>query len=313
MSKHLIYNASSAAGLGHVLTAVAVYADYARQTGRRFHLTCRTWNLRIDNSLDVDPIFAELFELETEGTDSIQLSERISNAAINDSNSLLLVGVGNKDIVNSFPEHERLHAHEMTHMREFRPLLENTIDHAADCIIIQTVSPFSSLRKDFPFFDLYPAPARLSDSLLHEALSGVALERHVGVHIRHGNGEFLHGRSEYGTDEFQQMVSKIMRTALDIAAERNLDIIAFSDNAPLLEQLHAEYGVKFVTHKMRPDKVWKDHLQALEQQERAQAISTMLRDFYALTQCANVVCGSSLFTTAAYIFSKHRAFTKVVS
>ena len=311
MSRHLIYNASSGAGLGHVLTAVAVYADYARQTGRRFHLTCRTWNLRIDNSLDVDPIFSQLFALETAGTDAIQLSERISNAAINDSNSLLLVGVGNKDIVNSFPEQERLHTQELTHMREFRPLLQNNIDHPADCIVIQTVSPFSSLRKDFPFFDAYPAPARLSDSLQHDALRGVAMARHVGVHIRHGNGEFLHGRSEGGSDDFQLLVSEIMRTALDIAAKRKLDIIAFSDSAALLEQLHAEYGVKFVPHTMRPDKVWKDHLQALEQPQRTQAISTMLRDFYALTQCANVVCGSSLFTTAAYIFSRYRAFTKV--
>lgn len=311
ISKHLIYNASSGAGLGHVLTAIAVYADYARNTGRCFHITCRTWNLRIDKSLDIDPIFTELFELESASSNAIQLSERACNAAINSCHSFLLVGEGNKDIANSFPEQEQLHAHEVTPMREFRPLLMNNVDHQADCIIIQTISPFSSLRKDFPFFAAYPAPARLSDSLQHDMLRQIALERCVGVHIRHGNGEFLHGRSEGGSDEFQLMVNEIMRTALSIAAQHSLDIIAFSDSTHLLQQLHIEHGVKFVPADARPDQIWTEYLQGLEQQDRAQAIRAMLGDFYALTQCAHVVCGSSLFTTAAYIFSRYREFTKI--
>ena len=318
-TKSLVYVTGQGLGAGHVLSCLAVLKHYAEKTGRQFHIVCNNWLMALNSRADIDPFLETFFKKET-------LADRRTNFSFNQvqsmiadaqerQDSFLIVGagvIGTERIRRHLGEHSFIDSAAFIEMNDFKELLPKHHACEHDHIIVDAEPPYQShgpnakpfdfLRDIPPFAPLdFPYPQRTMD-----------FDHHVGLHIRHGNGEFLHGRAGGDSDEFMTLVERVVNKAKSIAHEHSIDMLAFSDSFQLLEFLEHEYGIGNLGPDYLPDKAFQKHLKSnMGTGRKWHIVATALRDIDCLSKCSHVVCASSLFTQAAYIHSKHKRFTHI--
>lgn len=314
--KYTIYTPVARAGLGHCLTAITAYANYSSMTGREYLVNTKHWTSFLqDPSSDIDPFFKTYFDEKSFEGNGIDLSnsrvKSVYDQAGNESWETLVLVDKTSDI-EQFRK-VRLGAEIQGDVRfmlfsKFRKkYFLKQKDHPAKLIVIMVNEPTKGGRELKKVRDFNSAGS-FNPDYSYPDLGNIDLGKCVGIHLRHGNGEYLHGRLEGDDIKFERYVDRVVRKAQKLAKNENLDIIAFSDSNKLLARLKKKHGILIIKNENLPDKAWFDHLKSKQKEDKPQVIEKVMQDFYAIANCKHVVCGLSLFTMAAYFFSKHRSF-----
>jgi hypothetical protein len=193
----------------------------------------------------------------------------------------------------------------------FKPYIESGADHPADYIVVDSVSPVSASDPLQGVARYSPFPFFKSD-IRFPGLQGLNVEKLIGIHVRHGNGEHLHGRTEGNSTEFGNLLVNVEK-GVDKYLGNGNEIIASSDNRDVVRHFADSVGAIDVSTNDLTDLRHADYTGSRKNGDMLSALTLILRDFYVLSSCQKVFCGTSLFTVAAYIFSKRREFSVIGS
>ena len=315
-SRNLVYVAGVEIGVGHFLTSTSILKNYADRTNRKFHVICNKWVMCLDQQADIDPFYSMFFEEEVLKKNTFNISLKFATDTIESryQNKELFLVVGNRKhgltrLTKNLENMAFVDKASFMTITKFRPFIIDREDQPIDNIVVDTVTPFQSNSQSFDYYRNIPALAPLK---CPPPAQGIDLGRCVGLHIRHGNGEYLHGRTEGSMPEFDSLVENIVSSAKKISEQYSLQMIAFSDNRTLLEHLEREHGIISLNGENISTRTWQEQLKASESpKHKRQIVASAIRDIYCLSQCSRVVCGTSLFTLAAYIHSPFKNFVKV--
>ena len=308
----LIYQATDGVGIGHVLVSMSFYADYALRTGRKFFVSIAGTGLATDNSLDVDPFFSHLLNVtktdEAEFVFSQRMLRRCLNDAICDQKSILLVGRAQnpKRMQPQYPELFETDVRlSFLDRDDFHPKLHNGDDFEAPVMVIDNINSVEGkpgfeglLSKIEPF-------APFADDFQRWANQKLPDGQYIGVHVRHGNGEYLHGRRKGDDSDFglllNEMTSKTKKAARDHGIS---NILVFGDNSRTVRSLADQLGGMAPGFEDLTDIPFNEDLWSA--QDRFAKLKNVFRDFYLLSR-ATLICGApSLFVMGAYIWSSDR-------
>ncbi|NQY74743.1 MAG: hypothetical protein HRT90_08280, partial [Candidatus Margulisbacteria bacterium] len=206
--RNLIFFAGPIIGLGHFLTSVSIYKHYAFEHGRTFHIVCKNWNMAIDRTLDVDPLFSFM---DQEAISQVNVSYRsvMSLLEASKQQQRTTLVTADRDVLNSNSAEQFIFMHEsldlpgqnIAEWMESRTFRKNHLnasnDHHADNILIFNAPAVHDRSKDYKPYDQYNGFAPFSGNF--GAADAVVLDESIGLHIRHGNGEHLHNRVEGGS------------------------------------------------------------------------------------------------------------------
>lgn len=313
--KYFVYVPAARAGLGHFLTATTVYSHYSRLVGRAFYIDTKKWSsFLIQPEEDIDPFFSNYFNEKSFEKSGINLSQKGQKELYEKANKefwetlVVLPRNTNAEVFMSqgFSKDFRGNLSFIDFRKFRRKYLYKNREHSAKLIIMIVSEPTKGGR----WFGKVKSVKSLADfsTQLNEKMNLENLSDYIGIHVRHGNGEYLHGRIEGGDKKFENYVDRIVRTALRHQRKDGSPMIAFSDSVHCLTYLKEKHGILSLDGDDLPDDEWFQHLRSKDAQEKNRVIFKAMKDFYFLSQCKHVVCGSSLFTMAAYLFSKHRSF-----
>lgn len=315
LPKSLVYFANGGIGLGHFLACCSVYGEYARKTNRKFFIRLKPSVLAMDPTADVDPIFTDFFckkdidkrGIEISATEVDQYVEEMSDSASN------IVAVSREDFDGTDfirrISNKNLDPSKMNYMRnsDYAEYLLDGRDMDTEVIMIFGVIPYRFARKVFTESGYrVPFAAFADERLPFEVRPG--LSRCIGVHVRHGNGEHLHGRPEGGDGQFGIMLESIVRKAKEIKEKTGFGVVAFSDNRETVAYLGSELGADAPTASALSDQPHLKYLHSRSNENKYNRVVPIISDFYHLSNCYYIICGRSLFTYSAYLFSQHRNF-----
>jgi hypothetical protein len=294
----LIYRPGTGVGIGHILFAQAGFQAIAEKIGARFLTT-------LDNTLFAphgrereilescfrrDPSCTATFGIEA-------LHEALAGRKT--PGTRLLVG---RDDLGRRSE------------KEF-PGLRNA--HFLDRWDDERISLEVLSRYEIVFIDNITAESRLTDlcppmrPLLWPADRIAAAARavspdapYLAVHLRHGNGEHLHGRAEGTTGTFGEYMARIADRAMNTADEAGLaHIVCLSDNADTARDLAARTGGTAPDPGHLPDKPHMDYFRsASSAADHADRLEKVLIDLAVLGNGARIVGAPSLFCHAAALY-----------
>jgi len=341
--RHLLYYAGKGLGIGHVLVSMSVYADYAQRTGRKFHIMYRDCVLAVDPKADVDPFFERFFDLSKIDDRRVNVStEQVLQSLDGIRNGTcraVVVGnpihglhrlrkafsrlrffieairgnrnLGLKRIGLELSRSAIFRKTDFIGIAGFKHYIESGDDHPADYIVVDSVSPVSASDPLQGVARYSPFPFFRSD-IRFPGLQGLNVEKLIGIHVRHGNGEHLHGRTEGDSTEFDDLLVNVEK-GVDKYLGNGNGIIAFSDNKDVVRHFTKSVGAIDVSTNDLSDLRHADYTGCRKNGDMLSALTLILRDFYVLSSCQKVFCGTSLFTVAAYIFSKRREFNVIGS
>ncbi len=184
-------------------------------------------------------------------------------------------------------------------------------DLDSHAILIFGVIPFRFSKYLFAGEPRYGVPLA---PFAREALPFVVkpqLERHIGVHVRHGNSEYLSGRPEGGGERFENMVTTIVEKTKALRDNTGCDVLVFSDNCHVAASLASELNAEAPSVTSLSDKPFQQQLSKQSDEKRYSAIAPIISDFFHLSHCQYIVSGSSLFTSSSYLFSAHRRMLRI--
>jgi tetratricopeptide (TPR) repeat protein len=160
-----------------------------------------------------------------------------------------------------------------------------------------------------PWFGVVPPPGfaiRLK-GWLHEtveaALGTMSWRNVVGVHFRHGNGEFLQSREDFLTapdyrDRIVRFQESMAARVAETAAGRR--VFVAGDNREFVEYMRRAVPAAFTLGTPIPDVPYIEYLREVGP-ERALAEAAI--DLWALASCEEIVCVPSSFAEAAALLN----------
>lgn len=293
-------------GIGHFLVSLSLYAHYARKTDRQFFISLHGSALAIDPQADTDPFFSEILDVAQgpypDTIISYQAFSRRIDAVIKYSQDCAVVCRNPRSLSAEFP-HLMAKSDAVFHL-DVRSKFQQIQDLPHDVIVIDKVTPvIGGVAQHERFFEKVPAFAPF-----HPAIKEMRPEPHVsggyvGVHLRHGNGEFLGIRTEGNNRDFPKLLKLVADRAGKLAVQYNLQqTLIFSDNSNTAKQIAKMTGGIVPTIDNISDSRHLDHLLAADHR-KLQTVSEIACDLHFLSM-ASVICGgNSLFVLAAYIWS----------
>lgn len=308
----LIYAVGPFIGLGHILLGISCFYQYAQATGRTFYLTFQRSAMALKNDADIDGTLTELFDITDLEARGIVLSERQTlervdaQPSILQETRILARKPGQKQTVMACFESLRPYRGDLklSLMDEVTSHMQSNTDFDESLLLVNAMLPDLS-RFDWesvePLFHFSPSAA---------AVLGVEddYKQYVGVHLRHGNGEDLMGRLEGEQSSYDTYLQKVAERVNSVSQALGAKALVFSDNSSVVSQMVAKTNGRSLGESQLIDKPHQTINELETQEARRQAIFKVFADFYCLSQCSSVVCGRSMFTRAAQVYSDSHEF-----
>jgi hypothetical protein len=303
------------AGLGHFLTASTVYSDYAESINRTFHIDTKKWSsFLLEPEKDIDPFFLDYFESNFFDQNGVNLSKRslrqLYSRASEGSWETLVVIPKNVKVQDFMAKGFLKDFNGNMSFMEFPKFRDKYLykkrEHSARLVLLIVSEPTKGgrwMRK----VSKVPSLVKLN-SQLNASNQKDEINSYVGIHVRHGNGEYLHGRIEGKERAFEKYLDRMAAKAKKLSQKEGLKIMAFSDSVACLDYFQAKHSIPSNKEDNLPDEEWFSHLKSQDAKRKREVIFKVMKDFYFLANCKHVVCGISLFTMAAFLFSKNRSF-----
>lgn len=273
MERYFIFKATPETGLGHNLRSILAYAGYADQWDRILCLDMRDFNYYKNDS---HRKFFEHFKL-------------IAPPSLRISSDLQLI--------DSLYQNQS----QMT-VTENDPILKG--DSNINVLYCNVVGRNHPKQQTIPQYTI-----RLKGelkSVVNNALSEYfGGNKTIGVHFRHGNGEFLHGRfdsvqsSNYQEKyaEVKQLYRDEIEALLHKPQFRNAKIFVASDNMGFVEEMKQHFPQAFSIVNELPDKPFIEHIKLADFDTNI--IQNAVIDIWALANTHHLVCTKGLFTEFA--------------
>ncbi|MAM61664.1 hypothetical protein [Maritimibacter sp. UBA3975] len=301
-AKTVIYRPAGGVGLGHLLFSLAGYSSLARDIWAGFVSTGQSTEFDRDGT--ATGIFADHLTLVpdpglpvTFGLPAIR--DRLTPEALEGKRCAL---IGRKEA------RRRAQA-------EFPQLTDATFFEQED----DALSPDALRPFDVIYVDSVLPPTQLTGRIRslrpllvpnadteRRAIAVCPSEPFVGVHLRHGNGEHLHGRLEGGQAEFDDYLNLVADTAREVADTAGLGaILCISDNAETAERLAARSGGVALPPDDLPQTAWRDHIGEAGEAFNDR-LTRMMVDIAALSRGTRIVAGHSWFSESAALWGDPR-------
>ncbi len=308
--KVVIYRPVSAVGIGHLLFSSAVYGALARQNGARFVVTAK--GTVFDKGDDGADFFSNYLVPAWSDDFDVSLGHAPIHAALaGDAHPPASAAiVGRKDAIQrpgrEFPDLktadfiDRWDDDAMT-PRALAPYALLYVDS-----VVPEREPTRSLPRIAPIFAPHPRIVEL-------AKAAVPHDAYVAVHLRHGNGEHLHGRTE-GTDAaFAAYLETVAALARDRASAAGIgQTVCLSDNFETAQRLADLTGGTALSPDDLPDRAHREFLSESENDDvRTARLTRLLVDLTILGRATRIVGGHSLFCHAAALWGDPGRLTLV--
>ena len=277
------------AGLGHTLVSILHAASFAATTNRKLALDMRCFAFFQEDAHDR---FMELFDLQApEGVEVETNLDRIDALYQNDR----LVSLGQPDVMGRglAPDPDVL------------LVIHNTIENIA--------SPGEAhFRLTGPIGrEVLRALGKFG---LDDASEG---RRQIGVHFRHGNGEFLNLRPDGLRFELHKSwlrrLNRSYRRAIAEAIRRQKEhsplIYVAGDNAEFIRKMRRGFRRTVSLAEQLGNLPW--HEQLLSSQSPQSLFRDALVDLWALSNAGGLICGASLFSDFATLNNPDRIPSQV--
>ena len=289
---------SGGVGLGHILITIFNCAHYAKTWGRTLVLDMQGFPYFSKNNHEQ---FFEYFEFSfPEDLDVITDIEDVKS-------------VYNFEGVNDTIEKtmKKIMQRKFTRLRIQDDLIDDVIyssGHLTNNILNEEESKNYGLKLK-----------GILEEQVNETLSNHFINnKTIGVHYRHGNGEFLHDRFDStktkNYDEKLLLIKhEIIKNVNFMVKQNNLDnprIYLASDNLEFVQSLNKMIPNSFYITEDLPD---TDFILFLEKNDyRFDFLKNTVVDLWALSLCDYIVCVPSLFVDLAVLNSQHLSSDKVV-
>ncbi|MEC7764264.1 MAG: hypothetical protein VX874_20340 [Pseudomonadota bacterium] len=300
-TKVVIYRPVSAVGIGHLLFSTAIYGALARELGARFIVTAR--GTVFDDTDDGGAFFSRFLVPEIpKGLDLATGHQAIRDAlaaAQTDEDDMVVIGrqdgrqrparefgpLRNADFIDRWDE----------------PALTPDALGQYDMIYADSVVPeigLTRLLSDIPpLFRPHPRIVALAKATVPE-------EDYVAVHLRHGNGEHLHGRTEGSDPAFTAYLEKVADTARAAAEAAGVrHVVCLSDNHDTAQRLAELTGGRALSPDDLPTQDFRAFLRDSGSSDEQEArLTRILVDITILARARRIVGGHSLFCHAAALW-----------
>jgi hypothetical protein len=273
--RFLIFECGEVKGLGDILVSVLNFAYYAHRWGRVLALDMRNFQYF---GQDSHYQFFKNFNFSVPAELKITTDLKTIDSLYSHPSYHLITGQDDISMADDFAEKVVVGG------RTWRCDHLYTPKHKTNPLSY-SVNLKGALRKE--------VVSRLSDYVWTE---------NIGVHFRHGNGEFLVDRfdslkscsyeREYALlkDQYVDGVTQLLRRVQG----RDASVYLAGDNQAFVSELRARIPNSFVLASELPDRPYQKHLEVEKQNPKI--LRDAVLDLWALSSCDYLICGESLFT-----------------
>jgi len=281
-SRYLVFECGEVKGLGDILISIMNLAYYATRWGRTLALDLRNFQY-----INKDPHvqFFKNFKLLVPENLSITTDLDVIDTLYSHTSYKLVTGKQDISIARDFEEEVVIAGQTFACDHLYRP-------------------------KD----KLYPPQYRVEligglKVKVKNKFSNYSWKNSIGVHFRHGNGEFLIKRfdpvksadfeKEYASlkQKYVDRVNQILRRVVD----HQFNVFVTGDNQEFVSELENRIPNAVSLASELPDQPYQKHLQAHRQ--KPSILENAVVDLWTLSACSYLVCGESLFTDFALLNS----------
>lgn len=281
--RYLIFECGENKGLGDVLLTILNLAHYARQWNRVLALDLRGFQY-FDQ--DAHRRFFESFAISV--PDAVFLTNELDviDELYGIPSYRLITGIDEIDCVKDFTE-EVVVCSKMGRCDQLYTLDEksNPPEYAI------------RLKGDLQRY-------------VESKLATISWEGSIGIHFRHGNGEFLGTRfdamkaSSY-EDDYTTLKDCYVERAGQLQRQSHREeskVFVAGDNAAFVAEMLSRVPLSFTFDATLPDQPYQKHLKLLG--KNPEILWEAVLDLWSLSCCQYLVCGESLFTDFAALNSE---------
>ena len=294
----LIYRPGHAIGLGHLIYSWIGYGTLAQQLGARFLSTLAQSVFDQGQEGQEEQDFLDRTFVSPAPYQGFlqlgygQVAARLSPEALADKKVLVL----------------GRHDQAQRPAREFPALAgADFADHEADpmppehlrrydLIYVDSVAPkTAALQAQIgPFLPLLQFNAHYR----RQAIAHAGSETYLALHLRHGNGENLHGRPRGEEAVFDAFVARLAQETQSILSQTPAPVLCFSDNAATAERMATLTGGRIGDSSQLPDRPFQAFLRSADGPQ-APRMEKIFFDLACLAHARHILAAESLFVRAA--------------
>jgi len=297
----LIYCASRTIGIGHLLCAVINYLAYCEKKNRVFGLDTSLWVWTVQDDNKLWNSFFEILPVERSITDINSVRELYKSSS---SQAI----IARTDGIGVSKDYRKRYFSDNNYTRhEFGKVYDSEEDFDEQTVIINSLTPPLIPYEDaIPSVHLKAEVRETFDSLFDQLFDNHFV---IGVHIRHGNGEDLHGRIMGAQLIFEGLLQKYFShidREIENVSGKSVKILVTSDSDEVKARFKRKYGDRVVADigLLENSKVpWQKLALRNADVSTKELLFNALKDIYWLSKVDLLLYGDSLFTDAAIYLS----------